>query len=126
MGETVYSRVKLLCKEKGITVAQMERDIGFPRGNAYKWQQTAPSVPALNKLSAYFEKPISYILGSVDTAGEHSEPIDIKTEIDRLLILLEDSTDVVFAGNQLNNLSKKVLIDSIQHVIKIADMCQNA
>ena len=126
MGETVYSRVKLLCKEKGVTVAQMERDMGFPRGNAYKWQQTVPSVPALNKLSAYFGKPISYILKGIDTAEEHIEPIDLKTEINRLVMLIEDSSDITFAGKQLSDLSKKILADSLQHTISIADTCQDA
>nr|DAI50828.1 MAG TPA: LAMBDA REPRESSOR (TRIPLE MUTANT)/DNA COMPLEX-DNA COMPLEX, DOUBLE HELIX, TRANSCRIPTION-DNA.1A [Caudoviricetes sp.] len=126
MGETVYSRVKLLCKEKGVSIAQMERDIGFQRGNAYKWKDINPSMPSLAKLSSYFNKPISYILKGVDEEERDEAPVDVKTELNRLLILLKDNSDLVFAGDLLNDLSKQILIDNIQHTINIADKCQNA
>ena len=126
MGENLYGRVKLLCKEKGVSIAQMERDIGFQRGNAYKWKNANLSISSLAKLSAYFGKPISYILKGIDTAEEHIEPIDLKTEINRLVMLIEDSSDITFAGKQLSDLSKKILTDSLQHTISIADTCQDA
>ena len=126
MGENLYGRVKLLCKEKGVSNAQMERDIGFQRGNAYKWKNANLSISSLAKLSAYFGKPISYILKGIDTAEEHIEPIDLKTEINRLVMLIEDSSDITFAGKQLSDLSKKILTDSLQHTISIADTCQDA
>lgn len=126
MGETVYSRVKLLCKEKGVSIAQMERDIGFQRGNAYKWKDINPSMPSLAKLSAYFDKPISYILKGIDNEERDEAPVDLKTELNRLLILLKDNPDVVFANKQLSELSKQILIDNIQNTISVADKCQNA
>lgn len=125
MGETVYSRVKLLCKEKGISIAQMERDIGFQRGNAYKWKDINPSMAAATKLSAYFDKPISYILKGVDST-EANVTIDFKTELDRLLILLKDNPDTIFAGDQLSDSSRNILIDSIKHTIEVVGFCQNA
>lgn len=126
MGETVYSRVKLLCKEKGVSIAQMERDIGFQRGNAYKWKDINPSMASLAKLSAYFDKPITYILKGVGNEKSDVEPVDVRAELNRLLVLLDDSSDVTFAGKQLSDLSKKILTDSLQHTISIADTCQDA
>lgn len=126
MGETVYSRVKLLCKEKGVSIAQMERDIGFQRGNAYKWKDINPSMASLAKLSAYFDKPITYILKGVGNEKSDVEPVDVRAELNRLLVLLDDSSDVTFAGKQLSDLSKKILTDSLQYTISIADTCQDA
>ena len=123
VGETVYDRVKALCEKQGVTVAQMERDIGFHRGNACKWKNTVPSVPALNKLSAYLGAPVAYIL-----KGEQTEipPFDVKLELTKLAFLLRNSANVEYSGDTLDDFSRKIIIDNIEQSIRLCDIYQDA
>lgn len=57
-----YERLKDLCKQKGVTVAQMESDNGITRGNANKWRRSMPNYKMLMKLSEYFGVSTGYIL----------------------------------------------------------------
>ena len=59
--ESVYDRVKELCKKKHVTVSEMERDLGLTRGAAYKWTQSKPNAETIMKLSKYFSADPSYI-----------------------------------------------------------------
>lgn len=124
MNETTYDRVKQLCKRKGVSVAQMERDIGVPRGNACKWKQTVPSVPALNKLSAYLDTSISYLLNGDEDAAIPA--VDIKAELNRLAALLKNGANIEYDGKPLNALSKSILANNIEQSIKLCDVSQRA
>lgn len=121
-GGNIVERVKHLCKMKGVSVSQMQQDLSLPQGGVYKWNKHTPSFPALQKMSEYFGVSIDYILHGKD---EHEAEIDVKFELNKLVSALNNSS-VVYSGNKVSDLSKQVLIDSIQHVIKVADMCQNA
>ena len=58
----VYERIQQLCKEKGVSVRQMEIDNNMAKGHAYKWNTRTPSAENLLKLSEYFGVSTDYIL----------------------------------------------------------------
>jgi len=60
---TFYDTVHELLTIKGITVAQMERDLGMARHHAKKWKQSLPSYKSLIMLADYFGVSIDYLLG---------------------------------------------------------------
>lgn len=129
MQETIVERVKRLCHEKGVSVAQMQRDLGFKKGGVYKWNEYRPSIPAVQKMSAYFGKSMSYILDGIEEDVQTdvvAEKLDVRKELDKLVFLLNNNSSIVYSGSEMSDLNKQVLIDSIQHIIKVADMCQNA
>ena len=55
-------RIKQAVREKGTTVFQMEKDLGFARGAIYKWDESSPAVDRLVKVAKYLEKPIAWFL----------------------------------------------------------------
>lgn len=71
----LYNTIKELCDSRGISVAQMSRDIGIhrnvmPRLKASDGKKSL-SLQTLEKLAAYFEVPVSYFLdSSTDTPTE--------------------------------------------------------
>lgn len=101
----------------------MQRDLGFKKGGVYKWNEFKPSTPAVQKMSAYFGKSMAYILDGED---ELEAEFDIKSELNRILLLLKDNSNIVYGESQLSELSKQILIDNIQNTIGVADKCQNA
>ena len=75
-----YERLKDLCKQKGVTVGQMESDNGITRGNANKWRNSMPNPKMLMKLSEYFGVSTDYILTGVDSGTSKDNYYDDETE----------------------------------------------
>ena len=48
-----YQRIQKLCKEKGVSVAKMERDLNFARGSVAKIDEHKPSAERLSKICMY-------------------------------------------------------------------------
>lgn len=69
---TRYEKIKALCKERGITITGLERELGFARGSLSKIDKNQPSADRLEKLSSYFGLPVDYFL-EVQTFGQQKE-----------------------------------------------------
>ncbi len=55
---TFYDNIKDVCLDKGITVAQLERDLGLERSIIYKWQKVEPGAKKLAIVAEYLGVPI--------------------------------------------------------------------
>ncbi len=76
MESTLYERIRLLCEEKGISIAKLESDCGFANSTIKKWKST--STPGVNKIkiiSRYFGVTVDYILGLTDIPTSADELI---------------------------------------------------
>lgn len=58
----VYEKIISLCKEKGISIARLESECGIGNGTIARWDKSTPNLRSLQKVAAYFEKPISYFV----------------------------------------------------------------
>lgn len=58
----IYEKVKFACKEKGISVSELENDLGFSRSTVYKWDTNIPSVEKVKAVAEKLGKPIEYFL----------------------------------------------------------------
>ncbi len=58
----IYDNVKAACKEKGISVMELEEELNFARSSIYKWNKHRPSVEKLKKVAERLEKPMEYFL----------------------------------------------------------------
>lgn len=58
-----YNRIKMLCKEKGVTVTGTEKALGFARGSLCKVDTNKPSMEKVQKLANYFNVSVSYLMG---------------------------------------------------------------
>lgn len=59
---TLLDRVKILCKEKGISQGKMEKEMGISNGASSKWKTSSPSMEILQKLSEYFNVSVDYLM----------------------------------------------------------------
>lgn len=50
----LYSRIKELCKERGITITKLENELGFARGSISKIDKHKPSAEKLEKIATFF------------------------------------------------------------------------
>lgn len=58
----MYQKIKNLCKENAISVAQLEKDLRFSNNSISKWDKSDPSVKKVAAVANYFDKPIEYFL----------------------------------------------------------------
>lgn len=58
----ILNRVKELCREKNISVPQLEKALDFGEGAIYKWDSSAPIVTNLKKVADYFGVSVDYFL----------------------------------------------------------------
>ena len=61
---TIYDRVQVACKEKGLTVSALEEKLGYTRSYLYKWRSHVPAVDKVVEVAKALDKPIEYFLRS--------------------------------------------------------------
>lgn len=85
-----YDRFAYLCKLKGVSVSRGALEAGISKSLVTKWKANNvenPSPEVLNKLSKYFNLPISELLGEETekapaTGGERLKENDVLDEVD--------------------------------------------
>lgn len=70
-----------LCKKKGVSCKRAAEDIGLSNSITTKWKKTGatPSGDTLNRIAAYFNVTIDYLLGNeaVDQATDVLNDVDL-------------------------------------------------
>ena len=62
--------IKDLAVKKKISVAELERTLGFGNGSISKWNKQSPSVDKLNMVADYFDVSIDCLLGRTSTRSK--------------------------------------------------------
>ena len=58
----LYNNVRNLCKEKGVSVFQMEKDLELPRSSICKWNDNEPGIRKVQKVAEYLGVSIDELL----------------------------------------------------------------
>lgn len=67
----ILDRIDVLCKKRGITRRQMEKEAGLSTGSTSKWRSGfSPNQASLSKLSSYFGVTVDYLLGRDENSLE--------------------------------------------------------
>ena len=65
----ILSNIARLCKENGISIAKLERELGFGNATIRGWGSSSPNVDNLKKVADYFGVTIdSLIAATHDTS----------------------------------------------------------
>lgn len=82
----IYDRIRMLCKEKGVTVTGTEMELGFARGSLCKIDKNKPSMERLQKLADYFKVEADWLVGASEyrTKREMLQHFDDITDIPAL------------------------------------------
>lgn len=67
----LLDRVKLLCKNRGISQGRMEKEMGISNGASSKWKISSPSMEILQKLSDYFEVSVEYLMTGKENESKY-------------------------------------------------------
>lgn len=64
----MVEEIRSLCKEQGITVAHLERTLGFGNGTISRWDENRPSVDKAKAVSDYLNVTIDELLASAEAS----------------------------------------------------------
>lgn len=59
---TLRERVKELANNKGLSLPNLESELGFGSGTIVKWDKSTPNVDKLKKVADYFGVSIDYLV----------------------------------------------------------------
>lgn len=58
----ILKRIEELANKEGITIAALEKKLGFGNGTIRGWKDSSPTVEKLKKVADYFKMPMEYFL----------------------------------------------------------------
>lgn len=60
--KVLYEKIKKLADDRGVSINQIESDLGFSRGSIYKWDKNVPSVFKIKQVADYFGITIDLLI----------------------------------------------------------------
>jgi len=111
----LYERIKSLCEERGIKIAQMCREAGVYQGtitDLKMGRSNSLSSRNLSKIASYFNVPIESLL------DEEKPLVNNDEELTEMLEELRDRSDL----RMLFSLTKNATKEDIQKTIQIIQM----
>lgn len=58
----IYDKIKEICKEKGVSVASVEKKAGLSNGAISKWNNASPTVDKLNAVAKILKVKVDKLL----------------------------------------------------------------
>jgi transcriptional regulator with XRE-family HTH domain len=62
----MYERIKELCKNRGITLKELETAVGVGNRTIYRWDQNSPSIEKVCAVAEYFGVSVDYLVRGED------------------------------------------------------------
>lgn len=69
----IFTKISNLCRNRGISIARLEREMGFGNATIRGWVTSSPTVEKLKAVADYFGVTVDELLEDDDTAAEVQE-----------------------------------------------------
>lgn len=77
-----YETIKKLCKDNGVTVTGLEKELGISRGSLCKINTNKPSMEKVQKIADFFSVSVEYLMGTEEKEAQPTlsniYPIELK------------------------------------------------
>lgn len=114
----LLDRIKILLKERSMTLAELERKLNFGNGSMSRWNKSTPSGDKIQKVADYFNVSTDYLLGRTDKRHYYDltekDKQDIALQAEKLLEGLNSDAETNYYGEPLDDEDKEKLYDAIQ------------
>lgn len=119
----VYERIEKLRKERKLSQAKLEKELGFSNGSVSKWKSSTPTPERLKKLADYFGVSVDYLMNGEDTEQPtltRKNERDIEKALKETLDQLDSQDGLMFDGEALDDNTKELLKISLENTIRTA------
>lgn len=119
----LVEKIRMLCNEKKITIAELERKLNFASSSIRKWDTQSPSSERLQKVADYFDVSTDYLLGRTEKRRyyelTHKEKKDIAIQAEQLLEGLDPKSEANYYGEPLDDEDKEKLHEAIELALSL-------
>ncbi|OQR15195.1 helix-turn-helix domain-containing protein [Ligilactobacillus salivarius] len=114
-------RIKELANQRKVSVAELERTLGFGNGSISKWNKQSPSTEKLKQVADYFQVSLDYLVGRSDDKYDLSpqEKIDIGIEAEKMMKGLNDEGSINFYGEPMSEEDKEATLSALNLLMTI-------
>lgn len=119
---TTYEIIKELCKERGIAVTALEKELGFGRGSIGKLRNGSTTIERLQKIADFFNVSIEYL-----NSGTTSKPSltikderDISQDLDNIMAKLSagEAGPASYNGEELDPEAAELFRDELELALR--------
>ncbi|MBJ7997729.1 helix-turn-helix transcriptional regulator [Bacillus cereus] len=121
---TIVDRIKKLCNEHKITIAELERRIQLSNGQIRKWDNQTPGVDKIQKVADYFNVSIDSLLGRSEKKywelNEKDEK-DIQKKLEEIIEDMSKADALSFSkgSEPMSEETRKLLIISLENSLRL-------
>lgn len=119
----LLERVKKLANERKMTIAELERKLDFGQGSIRKWDKQSPSAERLNKVAAFLDVSVDYLLGNTDKRRYYEltekEKNDIAVQAEELIEGITNGENLNFYGEPATKDQKDRLLIAIKTAMEM-------
>lgn len=95
---SIVERIKEITSQRGLSMRELEKELGFGRAAIYKWDKNSPSVDKVVAVSNFLHVSLSWLITGVSEDTQNSAPD--RNPIDR------DTIDLINKYRKLSDLDK--------------------
>lgn len=100
----MYKRIKMLCKQNGINITSLERELGFAKGSICKWKEHEPSYERIKMVADRFHVSVEYIKNGEDVKWNPKEQT-----MDYTISLSEEEQDLLMEYRKADDTQKEMI-----------------
>lgn len=118
---STYETIKTLCKERGIAVTVLEKELGFGRGSIGKLRNSQTSAERLQKIADYFNVTVDYLVNGPDVSSlTPKDNRDIAKDLDSIMKKLTSGEDgpASYNGEELSPDAAELFRDELEIALK--------
>ncbi|MED2981413.1 helix-turn-helix transcriptional regulator [Bacillus thuringiensis] len=121
---TVVDRIKRLCSEQKITIAELERRIQLSNGQIRKWANQTPGIDKVQKVADYFNVSLDYLLGRTKKKYwelTEKDEKDIQKKLEELIEDMSAADALAFSKDSepMSEETKQLLIISLENSLRL-------
>lgn len=127
---TTFERIKNLCKDRKISINDLENSLGYSKNTLYRLKTQTPGADKLEVIADYFDVSVDYLLGRSDKKHYYDltekDEKSIQEELQKMVEGLSKSGHLSFDGRTLDELSeeeiedRELLLSSLENSLRLA------
>lgn len=81
----LYTRIRELALEKGVSLSQIERNLDFSNGSISSWKKGRASQDKILAVAKYFDVSTDYLLGRTNIKKESTKNLTVDEALDHAM-----------------------------------------
>lgn len=122
---SLVQKIKMLCDEKKISIAELERKLDFANSSIRKWDERTPGVDKIQKVADFFDVSTDYLLGRTDKRNYYDltekDQKDIQKQLEKIVEDMSKADSIAFSkdSEELSPEAKAAVLASLEESLRI-------